>query len=338
MEAKMTKRALVLGANGGIGGSVARRLLSSGWHVRAFTRRSLGETRLPGCELFTGDAMKAADVAAASAGVSLIVHAVNPPGYRNWADLVLPMLGNTIAAAKANRARILLPGTVYNFGPDTLPVIAEDASQHPVTRKGTIRAEMERRLGAAAEAGEIKAMIVRAGDFFGPDTGSSWFSQGVVKPGKRPTRIYNPGRPGVGHQWAYLPDVAETMVRLAETDDLSDFATFQMEGHWDPDGTQMMSAIVRVLRDPAVRIARFPWWAMRLAALFATTPREMLEVKYLWQQPVRLENDRLVARLGKEPHTPLDDAVAATLEAMGCLPFTPTRASPPSPAHQRVRS
>jgi hypothetical protein len=54
-----------------------------------------------------------------------IVHAVNPPEYRNWAALVLPMIENTIAAAKTSGARILLPGTIYNFGPDAFPVFTE---------------------------------------------------------------------------------------------------------------------------------------------------------------------------------------------------------------------
>ena len=62
--------------------------------------------------------MNAGDVRAAAENVSLIVHAVNPPGYRNWGDLVLPMIDNTIAAANASGATVLLPGTVYNFGPD----------------------------------------------------------------------------------------------------------------------------------------------------------------------------------------------------------------------------
>jgi hypothetical protein len=57
----------------------------------------------------------------AAKGCSVIVHAVNPPGYRNWAQLVLPMLDNTIAAAKAEGATIVLPGTVYNYGPDAFP-------------------------------------------------------------------------------------------------------------------------------------------------------------------------------------------------------------------------
>ena len=31
----------------------------------------------------------------------MIVHAANPPGYKNWRGLALPMLKNTIAAAVA---------------------------------------------------------------------------------------------------------------------------------------------------------------------------------------------------------------------------------------------
>jgi nucleoside-diphosphate-sugar epimerase len=97
-----------------------------------------------------GDALNPADVVKAAPGASLIVHAVNPPGYRNWAQWVLPMLESSISAARASGARILLPGTIYNYGPDAFPVLREDSPQNPQTRKGKIRAEMERRLRAAA--------------------------------------------------------------------------------------------------------------------------------------------------------------------------------------------
>ncbi|VVT20752.1 Membrane protein [Sphingomonas sp. EC-HK361] len=315
----MERTALILGATGGIGGAVARRLLASGWTVRGLARAG-GIAAMPmGVERLVGDAMTAADVIRAAEGADLIVHGVNPPGYRNWGRLVLPMIDNTIAAARANGARVLLPGTVYNYGPDAPALIGEDAPQRPLTRKGAIRVEMERRLQAAAAAGEMSVLIVRAGDFFGPDARQSWFSQGLVQPGKRPRIIRNPSRRGVGHQWAYLPDVAETMVRLIETGGLDPFATFHMEGMWDDDGTRMTSAIVRALGDPTVPVARLPWWAIRLAALVATTPREMLEMRYLWERPVRMTNARLRAHLGAEPHTPLDEAVRATLAGLGCL-------------------
>lgn len=54
----------------------------------------------------------------------------------------------------------------------------------------------------------------------------------------------------------------------------------------------------------------------------------MMEMRYQWRQPLRMDNTRLVGVLGAEPHTPLDEAVAATLRGLGCLPQTP----PPTPA------
>jgi hypothetical protein len=41
--------------------------------------------------------------------------------------------------------------------------------------------------------------------------------------------------------------------------------------------------------------------------------------RLLWRNPLRMDNARLEAVLGREPHTPLEAAVAATLEGLGCL-------------------
>jgi len=137
-------------------------------------------------------------VLAAAKGCAVIVHAVNPPGYRNWGQLVLPMLDNTIAAAIAEGATIVLPGTVYNYGPDAFPasgdLLAEDAPQRPLTRKGAIRVELEARLERASTQG-ARVIIVRAGDFFGPRAGNNWFSQGLVKPGQPVRSVLYPARP-----------------------------------------------------------------------------------------------------------------------------------------------
>jgi nucleoside-diphosphate-sugar epimerase len=206
---------LVLGASGGIGGEVARQLRDAGWQVRALKRGAAeAETRKDGITWLAGDAMDRQAVMRAAKGCAVIVHAVNPPGYRGWAQLVLPMVDNTIAAARAEGATIVLPGTVYNFGPDAFPLLAEDSPQHPVTRKGAIRVEMEKRLEDASRDGGARVLIVRAGDFFGPRPGNNWFSQGLVKAGQPVKAVSYPGRPGMGHQWSYLPDVARTMVEL----------------------------------------------------------------------------------------------------------------------------
>jgi nucleoside-diphosphate-sugar epimerase len=63
----------------------------------------------------------------------------------------------------------------------------------------------------------------------------------------------------------------------------------------------------------------FPWWLTALATPFVPTLRELREMRYLWTTRVEMGNAKLVATLGHEPHTPLDDAVEAALEGMGCL-------------------
>jgi len=314
---------LVLGATGGIGGEVARRLVATGWRVRALHRQAEPGSRKDGLTWIRGDAMVADDVAAAAVGTLLIVHAVNPPGYRHWGRLVLPMLDNSIAAARRHGATIVLPGTLYNYGPDAFPVIGEDAPQHACSRKGAIRVEMERRLRAFAESGQGRVIIVRAGDFFGGRARNNWFSQAMIKPGQPLTTVQLPSAPGVGHQFAYLPDVAVTMVRLlALRDTLPAFANLHMAGHWDSDGKQLAQAVQRVVSRhgaPSPRLVRFPWWQIWLAAPFVATLRELLEMRYLWQNEVRMDNAHLLKVLGSEPHTPWDEAVATTLQALGCL-------------------
>ncbi|WP_175959518.1 NAD-dependent epimerase/dehydratase family protein [Burkholderia pyrrocinia] len=316
------RQALVLGASGGIGGEVARQLHDAGWQVRALKRGLDADVvERDGITWMRGDALDREAVVRAARGCSVIVHAVNPPGYRNWPTQVLPMIDNTIAAATVAQATVVLPGTVYNYGADAFPVLREDAPQHPATRKGAIRVELERRLQEATAQG-VRTIVVRAGDFFGGRAGNNWFAQGLIKPGRPVSTISVPGRPGVGHQWAYLPDVARTMVELIERrDTLEPFARFHLGGHWDADGTQMAEAISRVAQRHGMRpaVRKFPWWLVWAAAPFVTTLREMLEMRYLWREPLRMDNARVTAVLGREPLTPLDTAVEATLAGLGCL-------------------
>lgn len=314
------RTALVVGAAGGIGGEMTRVLAARGWAVRALTRRAGAGEAIPGVTRVIGDAMSAGDVVRAAEGVELIVHAVNPPGYRRWGELVLPMLDSTLSAARASGARILLPGTVYNYGPNAGDEIDETAPRDPRTRKGRIREEMERRLERFAASGAGSVLVVRAGDFFGPRAGNNWFAGAMVTAGRRPRSMVNPGRFGIGHQWAYLPDAAEAMARLAERGaELGSHALFHLGGYWDADGMGMVAAIRRALGGAPPPVRAFPWWAVAAFRPFVPLFSELHEMRYLWKRPSRLVNTKLVAFLGEEPRTPIDRAVRETLLGLGCL-------------------
>ncbi len=310
------KTALVIGATGGVGGATTAALLKRGWRVKALNRNpdsAAARSGLNGLEWIGGDAMQPADVVRAASDVSLVFHGANPPGYRNWKGLALPMLESSLAAARAVGARLAFPGTVYNFGPDAGALIGEDAPQNPATRKGAIRVAMERRI----EESGVPAIILRAGDFFAPSAGNNWLAQGLVTPGKPLRSVTYPGPLEIGHQWAYLPDLGETFARLIERETaLPRFARFHFGGHWLTQGAEMAEAIRRVSGKPDLPIRPLPWAVLRMIAPFNETLREMMEMRYLWQRPLRLTNERLTAFLGEEPHTPLDDAVRAALAGL----------------------
>lgn len=330
---KHAPTALILGATGGVGGAIARALADHGWTVRAMVRdvadaQTGWKTSNSIPHFLLGDAMVRRDVVRAATiggAVDVIIHAVNPPGYRDWDKVVLPMIDNTIAAARAaGGARVVQPGTVYNYDPAPTPVIEESTSQNATTRKGRIRIALEQRLAEAAP--DVPSLIVRAGDFYGPDTGASWFAQAMIAAGK-PVRKITSMAPGVPHAYAYLPDLAETFAQLLDkSDNLRAHEVVQFEGTWDADG-QMMRDAIRMVVGRNVPEKAFPWWLMRLLAPFGGFPKEAVEIEPVWRHPMRLDNGRLIKLLGEEPRTPIGITVNRTLTGMGCLPKAPSQSA-----------
>ena len=318
---------LILGATGSAGQAIKAAFLDNGWRVRALHRHSaeaMAATSDHG-EWVRGDVADPVVVARAAQGAAVIVHAVNPPGYRKWRELGIPMLASAIGAARASGARLVFPGNIYNFGPSAGSLIDEYSPQAPVSRKGVVRVEMENMLARAAQDG-VRSVVIRAGDFFGPAAATSWLHAAMVKPDtrpgsqiRRPVRFVTyPGAHDVGHAWAYLPDFAAAVVALAAIERrLLPFDTFHFGGHWIDPGIGMAHAACRALGQPDLPIRTMLWNLLRLAAPFSGFARELLEMQYLWRTPVRLDNRKLKGLLGREPHTPLDEAMRRSI---GCVP------------------
>jgi len=347
----MSRTALIIGANGSFGAHAMVALLRHGWTVKALARDPVAAARRSGVampvEWIGGDAMSAADVAAAARGADVIVHAANPPKYKNWRGLALPMLAATLAAARAEGARVVLPGAVYNFAPDAGVHIAEDAPQAPVTRKGRVRVEMEEMLRAATHEG-AKALVLRAGDFFGPAAPNSGLLWLTTRKAGAVTGVY---RTGASHAFAYLPDLAETLGRLLDREaDLADYEVFHFAGHQFVGENALGEAVRRAVGDARIPIRAFPWPVIWAASPFVTMFREMLEMRYLWTGSIGLDDAKLRAFLGDVPSTPLICAlresladleveIGVSLPSMGRVdraqPGTGGVSAPPPPAPLR---
>jgi nucleoside-diphosphate-sugar epimerase len=307
---------LVLGAAGRLGKVAAEAFRDAGWTVRAQVRPG-GSARLPaGVTAVEADGTDGTALAAAARGADVVFNGLNPP-YTAWRREVPRITAAAIAAATAGGGLLLFPGNVYGFGAGMPPVLTPGTPERPTTVKGRLRVEAEAAMAAAARTGAFKLAVVRAGDFFGGPGRGSWFDLVVAKDAARGL-VASPAPLDLPHAWAYLPDLARALVAVAEARDrLGPVETFHFPGH-TATMREMAAAIGAATGRPA-RIRKLPWWTLRLAALVAPMPRELVEMKYLWDMPHRLEDPRLAAIAGPLPATPFDRAVADALRALGTV-------------------
>ena len=130
----------------------------------------------------------------------------------------------------------------------------------------------------------------------------------------------------VPHAWAYLPDLARSFVQVAaRREQLPAFETLHFGGYslCGQDWREVLGDIAWeqgwLPSGGSLRLGTLPWPLIRAGALLVPTWAALCEMRYLWNTPHRLANDKLTALLGTEPHTPLAQAVQASLDELGLL-------------------
>ena len=167
-----TSTVLILGASGRLGSACVRAFAERGWQVVAQTRKPVAASFPAGViALFTGT--EPIEKACANLQkVDVVVHALNP-AYTNaaWLAHIPAMMKSAIDIAQALNATLMFPGNVYNFGASMPMQLDEGAAQRPTTVKGQLRVDAELALKHATLASSLRAVVIRAGDFFGSGTG-----------------------------------------------------------------------------------------------------------------------------------------------------------------------
>lgn len=306
----MKGKILVMGAAGRLGFTAAEAFRDAGWQVKGLVRpgrASAVPRKVQAVEAVTRD-----EAIGAAQGCDVVLNALNP-AITEWNKNALSLAYGAIAAAEGSGAALLFPGSVWNFGRAMPPVLDENTPMHPTTRKGGMRVEIEQRIQEACDRG-LRAILLRAGDFYGGGRGS-WFDLVIAKDLEK-QRLTYPGPLDVVHAWAYLPDFTATLVRLADNRErFSPFESFGFPGH-AMSGHELIATIEAATK-AKFNIRPMSWWFLKTFGQFMAMGRELSELEYLWQVPHRISSDKLEAAIGEIPNTPLSQAVAASLRALG---------------------
>lgn len=310
----MANDMVVLGVNGHLGAAAATAFAAAGWQVTGMARTQ--KRALDGVRFVAGDAASVDALRRAIGDAPVVLHALNLP-YDKWDGGRLErQMENVLEAVGREGRTVLFPGNVYNYAA-TASVLTPDTPPQPQTPRGAIRVRVEALLGQAAARGDVQAIVLRAGDFYGPGARGDWFDQVLLRSiGKGCISLI--GTPGVGHAWAYLPDLARGFERLAALRrTLGPFETFHFPGHFvTPEA--LGQALAAVL--PGARLTRFPLGLLHLAGLFDAATRGVARMDYLWRRPLELRDARFAALVGADLATPFAAAIAATVAAFPGVP------------------
>jgi nucleoside-diphosphate-sugar epimerase len=309
------KKAIVLGASGGMGYALVQELASRGISVKAFARSRDKLQQLFGSmadvEISTGDVFQRDELLKASRDVDLIFHAVNIP-YPEWPEGHPRIMENVLNAAEENGAKIVFVDNIYAYGRSPGKKVTEDTPKNPHTKKGKIRLQLDKMLKEAHQKG-VPTLICHFPDFYGPNAENTLmhFTLNGMLSGKKAQYV---GRLDLKREFIYTPDGAKAAVELS----LRDSA---YEENWNIPAYDVISGyeIVEIARRATGYQKGISTVGKRMIAflgLFNKGMREMVEMMYLNEEPVVLSGEKYEREIGPLPRTPYEEGILRTIEHM----------------------
>lgn len=304
----------ILGANGVIAQELSRALAASSQLIRQVSRnpRRVNQTD----EMVVANLLDSKATADAVAG-SEVVYLVAGLEYNAavWQEQWPRVMRNVIDACKQHACRLVFFDNVYAYG-RVDGLMTEETPFRPVSKKGEVRASVATMLLDEMRRDNLRAMIVRSADFYGPGAVNS-FPHAVVferlKSGKAPQWL---GDPNKIHTFTFTPDAGRAMAVLG-----SSAEAFGQTWHLPTTKEPCTgSDFVRLACDLAGRPYKLmvaPRWMMKCMGVFVPVLRENEEMMYQLDFDYRFDSSKIESAFGLKA-TPYRQGIGESLNREGC--------------------
>src|SRR5690625_3239276 len=309
------KKAIVLGASGGMGYALVCELVSRGYEVTAFARNKDRLEQLflkePNVTLYPGNAFSMTELDDAVEGNDVIFHAINLP-YADWQTKLPKLTKNIIATAKKNKARLAIVDNIYSYGRSLGDKVKESTPKQPHTKKGNIRLEME----ALYETSGVPYVIAHFPDFYGPFVENSLLNFTLTKMIKNEKAQFV-GAPTVPREHIFTLDGAKALVELTEN-------AHAYHQYWNIPAYDVITGeeiikIIRSFTNNQKTVSIVTKNMLRFVGIFKRQMREYVEMQYLNEQPIVLDGGKYEKSIGSVPNTPYETGIKMTIETYNSL-------------------
>lgn len=302
----------MLGASGGMGFSIVNELLSRGIMVTAFARTREKLEKLFGEEasvtIFSGDMFDLKDLDEAAAGVDIIYYAANIP-YNQWKMQLPILMSNILQTAEKHGSKLAIVDNIYAYGRSTGNPVSETTLKLPHTIKGNLRLQMETQV----KESNVSSLIAHFPDFYGPNAENTalHFTLSKIMKNKKSSYV---GNQKIQREFIYTPDGAKAIVQLSLLEE-SYGQNWNIPGHGVISGEEIIN-IIRENTGYQKGVSTVSKKMIQVLGMFNSQMRELVEMFYLYENPVVLNGEKYENLIGKVPRTSYQDGLKQTIDYM----------------------
>ena len=280
----------ILGAGGAIGIELAKALTTYTSDIRLVGRnpKKINQTD----ELFVADLTKREDVFKAIDG-STIVYLMVGFDYNTkiWQQMWPPLVKNVIDACLQYQAKLVFFDNVYAIGGNNVNHITENSPISPTSKKGEVRAEVDRLILDSIEKKQLNAIIARSADFFSVVKDKSFLMNTVYDnliKGKKAQWFCSAK---AIHSVSYTPDLGKGTAILGNTE-----SAFNQIWNLPTDpqkitGEEWINLFANEMKTTN-KYQVLPAWGLKAIGLFVPILNEMYEMRYQYDRDYYFDSSK----------------------------------------------
>lgn len=270
----------ILGAGGSIGNALTYELLKLKADIRLVSRSNFS---IAGTESVKADITSYPETLNSVKGSDIVYLCAGLPYDSNlWNDLWPKIMQNVIDACKSVGAKLIFFDNVYMYG-KVEDKMVESTPYNPCSRKGEIRAIIASRLEVEIDHNNIKAIIARAADLYGPYITQNSIPYFMVMEkmmkGKGAQWMVNAQMP---HSFTYTIDCAKGLSLLGQKPECFQQVWHLPTSNPPVDGEKFIEMIAKEYGvDPNYTVLKK--WMIHMASIFSKTIYESYEMLYQYE-------------------------------------------------------
>lgn len=302
---------VILGSGGAIGKDLAVELKKYTDKIRLAGRNPKKINN--GDELVICDLTVAENVENAVKGCEVAYLIVGIPyKLKVWQEQWPLIMKNTISACKKHSTRLVFFDNMYMYHPGKLNLMTEETEIQPLSKKGKVREQIAQMLMTEVKSGELKALIARAADFYGPGISNSVFNEVVVKNLKAGKKANWFCSLNYLHNFTYTPDAAKATAILGNTPEA--FGEVWHVPTASPlTGNEWIEKVAAELGvKPKTMVASK--FIVKTMGLFNPIMKEFVEMQYQWDRDYNFNSSKFETTFNIKP-TPVDEAIRQIIKS-----------------------